>query len=211
VIAIIDYQAGNQTSVRRALTHLGIESEISAAPEALARAKGIIFPGVGAAGQAMAYLRKSGLDAVISDLLRSGRPFLGLCLGCQIMLDSSEENDTKTLGILRGRNVRFNPETLDEAGRPIRIPHMGWNNVSPKRETALLKGLTERDQFYFVHGYYPLPAPEYVLAATRYGVEFASVFGREGLWAVQFHPEKSGPSGLRLLSNFYEYCLARAN
>ncbi len=208
MIVIIDYQAGNQTSVRRALEHLGLESEISADPEKLARARGLIFPGVGAAGQAMGYLRASGLDIVIKDLASAGRPFLGLCLGCQIMLESSEENETETLGLFPGSNVRFNPNDIDEAGRPIRIPHMGWNNLRPVRETALLKGISEKDQFYFVHGYYPRPAPEHVLALTGYGVEFPSVFGREGLWAVQFHPEKSGPSGLRILRNFYEYCLA---
>ncbi|UQZ90894.1 imidazole glycerol phosphate synthase subunit HisH [Deltaproteobacteria bacterium Smac51] len=207
MIAIIDYQAGNQTSVRRALEHLGLESEITADPERLRQATGLIFPGVGAAGQAMGLLTETGLDSTIRELVTAGRPFLGVCLGCQIMLESSEENDTKTLGIISGRNVRFDPAGRDEAGHPIRIPHMGWNNLRPVQETALLSGISEKDQFYFVHSYYPLPAPEYILGVTRYGVEFSSVFGREGLWAVQFHPEKSGPPGLRLLRNFHEYCV----
>lgn len=209
MIAIIDYQAGNQTSVRRALAHLGIASEITAEPEKLREASGLIFPGVGAAGQAMGFLSASGLDTVIKDMLAEGRPFLGLCLGCQIMLESSEENSARTLGIIPGRNVRFNPLARDEAGQAIRIPHIGWNTLKPVRETALLYGISERDQFYFVHSYYPQPAPEYVLATSHYGADFASVFGREGLWAAQFHPEKSGRSGLRLLRNFYEYCLSK--
>ena len=127
------------------------------------------------------------------------------CSSTQFFIESSEENETKTLGLFPGRNVRFDPADRDETGRPIRIPHMGWNNLRPTKDTALLKGITEKDQFYFVHSYYPQPAPEHVLAVTGYGVEFPSIFGREGLWAVQFHPEKSGPSGLRLLRNFYEY------
>lgn len=206
MIAIIDYQAGNQTSVQRALTHLGIQSEISADPDRLKEAQGIIFPGVGAAGQAMKLLTSTGLDKIIADLAVS-RPFLGICLGCQIMLESSEEDaGIRTLGLLPGHNPKFSPSLTDETGRHIRIPHMGWNNVRRVRDTPLLAGLKESDQFYFVHGYYPEPAKELILGRTDYGLDFASVFGRDGLWATQFHPEKSGPPGLRLFRNFYDYC-----
>ncbi len=209
MIAIIDYQAGNQTSVKRAFDALGVPSEITADPARLKAADGLLFPGVGAAGQAMALLTRTGLDAVIREAAGL-RPFLGICLGCQIMLESSEEDGgTPTLGIIPGRNRRFDPRLPDETGRPIRIPHMGWNNLRPLAESPLLAGLGERDQFYFVHGYYPEPSPEYVLGVTEYGLEFASVFGRDGLWAVQFHPEKSGPPGLRILKNFHDYCVAR--
>jgi glutamine amidotransferase len=209
MIAIIDYQAGNQTSVRRALAHLGIDSEITADPARLEAADGVIFPGVGAAGQAMGLLTETGLDSAIRDLAVR-KPFLGICLGCQIMLDRSEEDGgVAGLGIIPGRNFRFDSGLTDEAGHPIRIPHMGWNTLRQMRPSPLLHGLTPEDQFYFVHGYYPQPAPEFVLAATRYGLEFASVFGRDGLWAVQFHPEKSGRPGLRLLRNFYEYCFQK--
>ena len=210
MLAIIDYQAGNQTSVKRAFDSMGIETEISADPARFELAEGIIFPGVGAAGQAMGHLRATGLDKTIIEL--SGRkPFLGICLGCQIMLESSaEDGGVQTLGVLPGHNPRFKPDLRDEGGEFIRIPHMGWNNLIKVRESALFEGLAEDDQFYFVHGYYPEPSAEYVLGRTSYGLEFASVFGREGLWAVQFHPEKSGPAGLRLLKNFSEYCRRQA-
>jgi glutamine amidotransferase len=206
MIAIIDYQAGNQTSVRRALNALDIEAEITADAARLEAADGVIFPGVGAAGQAMGLLAKTGLDGVIRSLA-GRRPFLGICLGCQIMLESSEEDvGTATLGLMPGRNVRFDAGLPDESGRPIRVPHMGWNNVRPAQNSPLFEGLSASDQFYFVHSYYPLPSPELVLGTTEYGLEFASAFGRDGLWAVQFHPEKSGPVGLRLLKNFADYC-----
>lgn len=206
MIAIIDYQAGNQTSVKRALSFLGIESVISDDPARLMEAEGLIFPGVGAAGQAMGLLSSAGLDGLVAELAQS-KPFLGICLGCQIMLESSEEDGgITTLGLLPGQNLRFSPELKDESGRAIRIPHMGWNNVRPVKACPILNGISENDQFYFVHSYYPKPAEDLILGATDYGLTFASVFGRDGLWATQFHPEKSGPPGLRLLKNFCDYC-----
>ena len=206
-IAIIDYQAGNQTSVRRALDHLGLESAITNDPRILREAEGLIFPGVGAAGQAMGILRSLGLDAAIASLVAAGRPFLGICLGCQIMLDRSEENSAECLGILPGANVRFDGSLPDYDGRPIRVPHMGWNSVELVRQTALWEGISPSDQFYFVHSFYPVPAdPALDLGRTWHGLEFTSVFGREGLWALQFHPEKSGRPGLKILSNFHRYC-----
>jgi len=209
MIAIIDYQAGNQTSVKRALESLRIDAEITADPERMQKAEGLIFPGVGAAGQAMELLTRTGLDEIIREWA-SRRPFLGICLGCQIMLDFSEEDGgINTLGVLPGRCLHFDSAMIDESGERIRIPHMGWNNVRKAVESPLFEGLANSDQFYFVHGYYPQPEKKYVLGTTSYGTEFASVFGREGLWAVQFHPEKSGPAGLRILKNFHEYCLRR--
>ncbi|MDR0355212.1 MAG: imidazole glycerol phosphate synthase subunit HisH [Deltaproteobacteria bacterium] len=206
MLAIIDYQAGNQTSVKRALDHLQIESEVTSSPEALERADGLIFPGVGAAGQAMKALREGGLAERIKTLTKAGRPLLGICLGCQIMLDRSEENETETLGLLPGENLRFRKELEDCDGRPVRIPHMGWNTVKFIKKSPLWAGLQPSDQFYFVHGYYPSPAKELVMGLTWHGLEFCSVFGREGLWALQFHPEKSGPPGLTILKNFDDYC-----
>ena len=205
MLAIIDYQAGNQTSVLRALSSLGLPAFITGDPERLAEAEGLIFPGVGAAGQAMGHLKATGLNLAILDLAPR-RPFLGICLGCQIMLeDSDEDGGVPTLALLSGHNRRFDP-CLTERGRPLRIPHMGWNTLRPLRPSPLFEGLKPDDQFYFVHSYYQLPEPENVLALTEYGLPFASVFGRDGLWAVQFHPEKSGPPGLKLLANFYSYC-----
>ncbi|MDR2724908.1 MAG: imidazole glycerol phosphate synthase subunit HisH [Candidatus Adiutrix sp.] len=205
MLAIIDYQAGNQTSVRRALSSLGLPAFITGDPEQLAEAEGLIFPGVGAAGQAMGHLKATGLDRAILDLARR-RPFLGICLGCQIMLeDSDEDGGVTALGLFPGHNRRFDRSRI-ERGRPLRIPHMGWNTILPLKPSPLFEGLRPDDQFYFVHSYYPQPEPEDILAQTEYGVPFASVFGRDGLWAVQFHPEKSGPPGLRLLANFYGFC-----
>ncbi|MDR2352250.1 MAG: imidazole glycerol phosphate synthase subunit HisH [Deltaproteobacteria bacterium] len=204
-LAILDYQAGNQTSVHRALRHLKIPALVTADPAHLRDAIGFIFPGVGAAGQAMEVLKKSGLDLTIKDLIASGKPFLGICLGCQIMLDFSEENTTETLGIFQGRCVRFDPNLLDELGTPIRIPHMGWNRVQLTRPTPLWEGISDTDQFYFVHSYYPAPLIELTLGTTFHGQKFSSFFGKDGVWAVQFHPEKSGPPGLKLLSNFYAF------
>ena len=137
MLAILDYKAGNQTSVRRALDHLGIPCAITADPAVVDSADGVIFPGVGAAGQAMRHLQDSGLDAVLRNVVSSGRPLLGICLGCQIMVAHSDENDTPTLGLVEGRCVRFD-EHLEEGGASIRIPHMGWNTISRKQESPIL-------------------------------------------------------------------------
>jgi len=209
MIAIIDYQAGNQTSVQRAFRHLGLESVISDRPETLKAAQGIVFPGVGAAGQAMNLLKERGLSGLVRDLAES-KPFLGICLGCQIMLEDSEEDGgIQTLGLIPGHNRRFSPELSEEDGQRIRIPHMGWNSLKKIQDSPLLAGLEPDDQFYFVHSYYPEAARQYVIAQTCYGRDFTSIFGRDGLWAVQFHPEKSGRPGLRLLRNFYDYAVSR--
>ncbi|WP_461210635.1 imidazole glycerol phosphate synthase subunit HisH [Desulfocurvus sp. DL9XJH121] len=212
MLAILDYKAGNQTSVLRALTSLSVPCEITADPARIAAAAGIVFPGVGAAGQAMGNLTANGLDKVLADQVAAGKPLLGICVGCQIMLDYSSENDTTTLGIVPGECRLFNPGLTDEDGRPIRVPHMGWNSVELKDPAdRLFQGIAPGSEFYFVHSYYPAPAGEYVLGATTYGMEFCSYHGREGLWAVQFHPEKSGRPGLALLKNFADYCKEAAD
>jgi glutamine amidotransferase len=206
MIAIIDYQAGNQTSVKRALDHLGIPATITNDREVLLRAQGLIFPGVGAAGQAMKVLTSTHLDSTIRDLTKAGRPLLGICLGCQIMLERSEENETVTLGLLPGETVKFADDLLDFDSRPIRIPHMGWNTIKFIKKSPLWTNLKPTDQFYFVHSYYPAPGSGLPLGITWHGQDFCSVYGREGLWAIQFHPEKSGAPGLTILQNFYNYC-----
>ena len=211
MLAIFDYKAGNQTSVHRALEHLGIPNEITNSPDKLDKAAGIIFPGVGAAGQAMDELHSAGLDDVIKDLIAQKKPVLGICVGCQILLDYSEENDTKALKVIPGECRLFNPSWVDYENIPIRVPHMGWNQVNLKKECQLFKGIEPNAEFYFVHSYYPAPKEEFVIATTRYGIDFCSVHGHEGLWAVQFHPEKSGRPGLKMLKNYYEYCLEAAD
>ena len=206
MLAILDYKAGNQTSVRRALDHLGIPCRITADPAVIADASGLIFPGVGAAGQAMRELTTTGLDKLLAAQVAAEKPLLGICVGCQILLDYSEENDTKALGIVPGQCAMFSPSLADEDGQPIRIPHMGWNKVTLSRPCELFDGIAPEAEFYFVHSYYPVPAPEYVIGVTEYGLPFCSMHGRKGLWAVQFHPEKSGRPGLALLRNFAAYC-----
>ncbi|MDR1945863.1 MAG: imidazole glycerol phosphate synthase subunit HisH [Desulfovibrio sp.] len=208
-LVVLDYEAGNQTSVLRALNSLGVPGKITASAEDLFRASGIIFPGVGAAGQAMRHLSDKGLDAVLRDLVVAGKPLLGVCLGCQILLEHSEEGDTVTLGIARGRCRRFSSDLCDENGDPVTIPHMGWNACTGGGAGRLFLGIAPEAEFYFVHSYYVEPEADLVLARTRHGLEFCSAYGRDGLWAVQFHPEKSGSAGLRLLRNFYDYCLEK--
>lgn len=206
MLAILDYGAGNQTSVRRAFEHLGIACEITAAPERLLAAEGIIFPGVGSAAQAMRALAARGLDKALKHAAGQNRPILGICLGCQIMLEQSEEENTPTLGLLPGVCRRFEPAWRDGEAN-IRIPHMGWNTVKKTVEDKIWDGIPDSAQFYFVHSYYTQPEDRHVLGATTYGREFCSVYGKGNLLAAQFHPEKSGSHGLRFLENFYRRCL----
>ncbi|MDR0827598.1 MAG: imidazole glycerol phosphate synthase subunit HisH [Desulfovibrio sp.] len=206
MLSILDYEAGNQTSVLHALQHLGIPGQVTARASDLFASSGIIFPGVGAAGQAMRELTNSGLARVLGDLVALGKPLLGICLGCQILLEQSEEGNVETLGLVNGSSKRFSNDLRDENDRLISIPHMGWNGLRLKRRNPLFKGVSPLAEFYFVHSYYVEPDPDLVLAYTRHGLEFCSVYGRDGLWALQFHPEKSGPAGLTILRNFYKYC-----
>ena len=153
MLAILDYRAGNQTSVLRALSSLSLPARVTSSPADLASASGIIFPGVGAAGQAMGHLRATGLDALLRSLTASGKPLLGVCLGCQILLERSEENDTETLGILPGFCRRFDP-ALTDGGEPLRIPHMGWNALHVRQaDCPLFDGIEDGTPFYFVHSY----------------------------------------------------------
>ncbi len=210
MIAILDYRAGNLTSVKRALDHLRIPNEITSNPQNLEASQGIIFPGVGAAGSAMRNLKENRLDETLKSLVLSGKPMLGICLGCQVILEESSENSTVTLGIIPGKCEKFSRALNDTSGRPINIPHMGWNNISLKTDCHLFEGIPKDSEFYFVHSYYPVPDPSCLIGVTRYGLDFCSVFGRPGLWAMQFHPEKSGRPGLKILSNFYSYCLEKS-
>jgi glutamine amidotransferase len=198
VIVIIDYDAGNLRSVQRACAEVGLEARISNDPAEVARAERVVFPGVGAAGSAMRSLRKSRLDRALLDAFAAGTPILGICLGLQISLDHSEENDTATLGLVPGRVVRFR---LDDPR--LKIPHMGWNEVRVVRPHPVLAHIRPGDEFYFVHAYYPEPADRScVLAETDYERVFACALGRGNYVATQFHPEKSGRVGLELLARF---------
>ena len=200
MIAIVDYRAGNLTSVRLAFEAIGAPARVTADPAAIRAAERIVFPGVGAAGSAMANLGELGLAPVLRERVAAGVPFLGICLGTQILFDRSEEDGgTACLGLLRGEAKRFVARTHAE-----KIPQMGWNQAKIVRPHPLLDGIPDGSDFYFVHSYYPAPAdPADAVCTTEYaGTRFASMVGRGNLAATQFHPEKSGRAGLRLLANF---------
>jgi len=202
MIAIIDYNAGNITSVARALENIGQKYVITDDEKKLASATHVIFPGVGAAGEAMAYLREKKLDSALKNLFASGKPVMGICLGTQIILEHSEENGSACIGLIAGSTRRF-PEKLSFGGQALKIPHMGWNSVALKFAHPVFKDIAKEAEFYFVHSYYPAPADEaVVLGRTDYGIKFCSVLAKDNLVAMQFHPEKSGHPGLQILKNF---------
>ena len=206
MIAIIDYEAGNLTSVQRALSFLGQDSVITSDLSEVMQAEKIIFPGVGAAGKAMSDLKRLGLDQALLEAYGAGKPILGICIGTQVIMEWSEENDTQCLGLIKGGVRRFQEEMVDEGGKRLKVPHMGWNGVAFKRDHPLFEGVAPESEFYFVHSYYPLPKESgAVLGETDYGSPFASVIAKENLFAVQFHVEKSGRPGLRILSNFCKW------
>ncbi len=200
MITIVDYKAGNLTSVRLAFEHLGVPVRVTDEPAQVRDAERVVFPGVGAAASAMATLGSFRLVEALRAVAGRGVPFLGICLGTQIILERSEEDGgVPCIGLIRGRVRRF------EFDNPrIKIPQMGWNAVRRLRPHPLFEGIPDASEFYFVHSYYPDPAePSERLAETEYGgFSFASVLGRQNVVATQFHPEKSGRLGLRLLSNF---------
>jgi imidazole glycerol-phosphate synthase subunit HisH len=206
MIAIIDYNAGNLTSVKRAMDYLGKSSVITDDYSKIINAERIIFPGVGAAGRAMSDLKKRRLDHAIIEAFQVGKPILGICLGTQIIMEMSEENDTKCLGIIKGRVTRFSYDADMPGSANLKVPHMGWNSVMFKRNHPLFHGVERDSEFYFVHSYYPLPdEPDNILGETDYITRFASVIADGNLAAMQFHPEKSGEPGLKILDNFCEW------
>jgi glutamine amidotransferase len=206
MIAIVDYRAGNLTSVARALQYLNVPCVITDRADELRRADRVIFPGVGAAGEAMRNLKEKNLAGCIRELFESGKPLLGICLGTQVIFEYSEEdNRTPCLGIIPGGVKRF-PEGMMEKGDPLKIPHMGWNRVAFRGNQPLFAGIPGNAEFYFVHSYYPAPSESSDVAGeTDYGIRFASAVARRNLVAVQFHPEKSGRFGLKILENFIRW------
>ena len=198
MITIVDYKAGNPTSVKRALASVGIDSVISPLAAEVREADRIIFPGVGHAQSTMAVLRERGLDAALRDAFGRGTPILGICVGAQLSLGHSEEGDTTCLGLVPGHVRRF-----PDMARELKVPHMGWNRVQLRRHHPLFEGVPSDNEFYFVHSYYLAPADaDQVLATTEHGIQIASAFAIGNFAAVQFHPEKSGPLGLDILARF---------
>jgi imidazole glycerol-phosphate synthase subunit HisH len=200
MIAIIDYQMGNLRSVQKGFEKVGHKATITSDPAVLAAAHKVVLPGVGAFGDAMAELERRDLVEPIRRAVASGKPFLGICLGLQLLFDVGREGgEHKGLGILRGQCVRF------ELPPEYKVPHMGWNQLSIRRQAPLLSGLDEGVHCYFVHSYYVAPQDASVIAAEAdYGTPFCAMIWRDNLMATQFHPEKSQRDGLRMLKNFAE-------
>lgn len=199
-VAIVDYDSGNLGSVRRACEEVHIDGFITADPEEVLAADKVIFPGVGSAASAVTTLHDRGLFQALLEFFASGKPFLGICLGSQILLDHTEEGDRDCLGLVPGSCQRF-----DYSDRSLKIPHIGWNEIDIKTPHPMLKNVKHGDEFYFVHSYYNIPRKEYLVATTTYGHEFCSVIARDNLFATQFHLEKSGKKGLAILDAFRDW------
>jgi glutamine amidotransferase len=199
VIAIVDYGAGNLRSVQKAFDHLGVARQVVRSRKELESAERLVLPGVGAFGTAMEKLKTSGLLEGVEEWLGSGAPFLGICLGMQMLLeDSAESEGVAGLGFLKGSCLPF---------REGKVPQIGWNQLTVQKGSRLLQGIDDGSFFYFLHGYYVDPQEtEVVTATTEYGVRYPSVIERDNVAAVQFHPEKSGELGLRLLENWVRSC-----
>ena len=198
MVAIIDYGAGNLSSVKKALDFLGAESEITKDRDTIMAASHIILPGVGSFGDAMDSMNRRGLTETVKEAALSGKPFLGICLGLQLLFESSEESPgVQGLGLLKGKIVEIPKD------RGLKVPHIGWNSVSLKQTDGIFKGIDQNSYFYFVHSYYLKGADEDAVAATTdYGVEIQCAVQQGNLCATQFHPEKSSKTGLQVLKNF---------
>ena len=200
MVAIIDYGAGNILSVQKALDHIGCENVVTSDREVIMSADRAVLPGVGSFGDAMDNLHKNGLTQAVKNFMSSGRPFLGICLGLQVLFDSSEESpDAAGLSVFSGKVRRF------PAGIGLKIPQIGWNSIDYERGCPIFKGLPENPYVYFVHSYYLEASDESVVSAVaEYGVRYHAAVARGNVFATQFHPEKSGEVGLQILRNFAE-------
>jgi len=200
MIAIIDYDAGNVKSVEKALQFLGVEAVVTRDPMVIREAEKVILPGVGSFGEAMEKLHNYGLVELIKEVVASGKPFLGICLGLQLLFESSEESPgVEGLGILKGKIVRI-PD-----GEGLKIPHIGWNSLTYPNPGRLYQGIEENAYVYFVHSYYlQAQEPEIVVAETEYGVQIQASVEKGNVFACQFHPEKSSGIGMTILKNFIE-------
>lgn len=196
MIGIIDYGRGNLRSVEKALEKSGFKAKVLAVPEQMEDVRGVILPGVGAFADAMAALDEGGWLEPMQKHVRAGKPFLGICLGMQLLFETGEEHGQhRGLGFLKGKVVKFPPG--------LKIPHMGWNTLDIISPGVLLQDIPQGACFYFVHSYLVLPEEKDCIAATcDYGLDFPAVAGRDNIWGAQFHPEKSGPWGLAILNNF---------
>ncbi len=198
MIAIIDYGAGNLQSVKKAFDFIGAESVITDNPDVINACDKILLPGVGSFGDAMDSMNKKGLVETVKQNAMSGKPFLGICLGLQLLFEESEESPgVEGLGIFKGKIKKFSPDM------GLKIPHIGWNSLEIKQKDTLFKDIPENSYVYFVHSYYLHAEDENEIATvTNYGIDFHSAVGKDNIFATQFHPEKSGDVGLQILRNF---------
>ena len=208
VVAVIDYCMGNLHSVASALSHVAPEQRVlvTSDPAIVAAADRVVFPGVGAIRDCMAEIKRLGFDQLLREQIASGKPVLGICVGMQAMMDSSEENQgVECIGILPGKVRFFGEKHQDSAGNSLKVPHMGWNQVQ-HNDHPLWAGIAQDSRFYFVHSFYILAEDAGMVAATcDYGLQFHAALSRDNLFAVQFHPEKSHTAGLQLLKNFLHW------
>ena len=202
-VVIVDYDSGNLRSVQKAIESLGVPAELTRDPARVRDARALVLPGQGAFRDCMAKLESYRLAQPVRDKILEGVPFLGICVGYQLLFEESEEHGrTPGFGIFRGRVVRF-PGGLEEGGCRLKVPHMGWNRIAIRRPSPLFCGIDDGVYVYFVHSYYEQPDdPSMVAATSDYGIEFCAAVWRDNVMATQFHPEKSQAVGLRMLKNF---------
>jgi glutamine amidotransferase len=204
-VALVDYGAGNLRSVAKALERVGLRVDVTDEPALVESAEGVVLPGVGAFADAVGALQKSGLEDAVKRSLDDGRPYLGLCFGLQLLFEEGEEHGiTKGFGLCGGRVERF--PNVGKDGKRLLVPHIGWNEVRFRGSHPMLEGLPERDHYYFVHSYRPVPSDEsIVVGRADYGGEFAAAIATDSIFAVQFHPEKSQNAGRRLLEAYRDW------
>ena len=206
-VAIIDYGMGNLHSVASAVKHVAPDAHItiSADTQDIFQADHVILPGVGAIRDCMSSINDNGIPQVVNHVIEQKQPLLGICVGMQLLQSHSEENQgVDCLDIFKGEVKRF-PQNVEDAGLPIKVPHMGWNHVEKAQEHPLWEGIASGTRFYFVHSYFVEPNPTYAIGSCHYGVPFSAMMAKDSVAAVQFHPEKSHMAGLRLLRNFLNW------
>ena len=197
-IPVIDYQAGNIRSVEKALEKSGALVKVSGNATDVENSDAVVFPGQGSCDSSMVNLRNQGLDKVLVEWIKSGKPFMGVCLGLQLLLEESDEGDERGLGVLRGK--------VEKLPQGQKVPHMGWNSVRFTTDHPVLQGVPQNSCFYFVHSYVAVPKDSSIIAGhTEYGRDFCSAVAFDNVVAVQFHPEKSGQNGLNIYRNFVRY------
>jgi len=200
VIGIVDYNMGNLASVINAFAKVGADATLESDPSKLAQYDKLILPGVGAFGDAMAHLKSNGMDEAVKTYAASGKPLLGICLGMQLLFESSEEfGSTEGLGLIPGKVVAFDEKRFDH---PQKVPHMGWNELFVQNDTALFSGLNRDFYLYFVHSFHAVCDDKYAIGKTHYGYQFVSAVQNGNIYGIQPHPEKSHENGLKIIENF---------